>query len=74
MRPGEDVRVLVASGSEWLRAMIRQDFRMIQDIGYLSVPIGPQRERRLKLYLASGYAPAERTQAFETRYASQREP
>ena len=74
IRTGEDVRVLVASGSEWLRVMIRQDFRMIQDIGYLSVPIGPQRERRLKLYLASGYAPAERTQAFESRFASQREP
>ena len=74
MQPGEDARVLVASSGEGLRAMIRQDFAAIEEIGYLDIPLGPTRDRQLKLYLASGYRPAERTAEFEATYAPMREP
>jgi 4-amino-4-deoxy-L-arabinose transferase-like glycosyltransferase len=74
MQPGEDARVLIASGGDGLRAMIRQDFATIEEIGYLDIPLGPTRDRELKLYLASGYQPAERTAEFEATYAPMREP
>ena len=74
MQPGEDARVLLASSGEGLRPMIRQDFATIEEIGYLDIPLGPTRDRQLKLYVASGYHPAERTAEFEATYAPLREP
>lgn len=74
IQPGEDARVLVASGGQGYRAMIRQDFTKIEELGYVDIALGPTRERRLKLYLASGYRPAERTAEFEATYAPMREP
>lgn len=74
MREGEDGRVLIASSGEGYRAMIRQDFTTIEEEGYLNIRLGPTRERKLKLYLASGYHQAERTPEFEATYATQREP
>ena len=73
MRPGDDVRVLVASGAKGLRAMIRQDFTTIEELGYLDIPLGPTRDRQLKLYVASDYRPAERTPEFEAKFAHIRE-
>lgn len=74
LQTGEDARVLVASGGEGYRAMIRRDFVTIEELGYVDIPLGPTRDRRLKLYLASGYRPAERTPEFEATYATMREP
>jgi len=74
MRLGEDTRVLVASGGEGYRAMIRQDFSSIEEIGYVEIPLGPTRMRKLKLYSASGYHPVARTPEFEATYSTQREP
>ncbi len=73
LQPGEDRAVLVASGGPGFRAMIRADFAAIEEVGYLEVPISPRRMRKLKLYLASGYSQAPRTEEFETRYRDIRE-
>lgn len=68
VRPGEDSAVLVASISPGLRMMIREDFEKIEPIGYVDVPLTPKRNRRLKLYLASGYHQAERSAEFEAKH------
>lgn len=74
LRPGEDRAVLIASGSESLRPIIRADFASIRELGYLDIPLTPKRDRRLKLFLASGYSQAPRTPAFEAEYKDKREP
>lgn len=74
LRPGEDRRLLIVSSNEGLRPIIRQDFASIEELGYIIIPIGPSRERKLKLYLASAYQPAERTPEFEATYNGKREP
>lgn len=73
MRPGEDSAVLIASGGSGFRAMIRQDFASIRELGYVDIPLSPRRTRRLKLYLGSGYSQAQRTPEFEATYAQVRE-
>ncbi|HOZ27593.1 MAG TPA: glycosyltransferase family 39 protein [Hyphomonadaceae bacterium] len=68
IQPGEDARILIASGAGGNRPMIRQDFTTIEEIGYLSIPLGPTRERKFKLYVASGYHHTPRTPEFEAKY------
>ncbi len=70
----EDARVLVASISADLRPKIRQDFASFEELGYLTIPIGPTRARKLKLYLASDYAQAPRTPEFEAAFEGKSEP
>ena len=65
MLPGDDRKLLIASISPGLRMMLRDDFAKIEPIGYVDVKITPKRDRRLKLYLASGYHQHERTPEFE---------
>lgn len=74
LKPGDDRRLLIVSSNEGLRPVIRQDFASIEEMGYIVVPIGPTRVRKLKLYLASAYQPAERTPEFEAALAGKREP
>ena len=38
------------AGTDWLPPMIRADFASIRELGYLDIPLGPKRERKLKLY------------------------
>jgi hypothetical protein len=71
--PGEDTRVLVASYVPDFRPRIRADFASIEPVGVLTIPLGPKRQRVLKLYLASGYHPLPRTAEYEAEYAGQRE-
>jgi 4-amino-4-deoxy-L-arabinose transferase-like glycosyltransferase len=73
MQPGEDIRVLVASLKPDFRPRIRADFQSIEPVGEIVTPLGPGRERRLKLYLASGYKPLPRTPDYEAAYAGKRE-
>jgi hypothetical protein len=73
MQPGEDARILIASSSIGLRPLIQLDFATIEEIGFLDIPLGPMRDRQLKLYLASGYQPVERTAEFEATYGRPRE-
>ena len=68
IQPGDDVKMLIASGAGGNRPMIRQDFTTIEELGYLSIPLGPTRERKFKLYVASGYHHAPRTPEFEKTY------
>ena len=68
IQPGDDRKILIASGAGGNRVMIRQDFASIEEIGYISIPLGPTRERKFKLYVASGYHHVPRTAEFETKY------
>jgi hypothetical protein len=73
MLMGEDTRVLVASLKPDFRPRIRADFATIEPVGQVVTPLGPGRQRRLKLYLASGYKPLPRTPEYEARFAGQSE-
>jgi len=73
IRPGEDTAVLIASQSPSLRPIIRADFASIRELGYVDVPLTPKRDRRFKLYLASGYSQAPRTAEFEASIKDKRE-
>ena len=68
LQPGDDVKVLVASGAGGNRQMIRKDFTTMEELGYLSIPLGPTRERKFKLYAASGYHHQPRTPEFEAMH------
>ena len=74
LQAGDDTRLMIVSSNEGLRPIIREDFTSIEELGYLEIPIGPTRMRKLKLYLASGYQPAERTAEFEASFVGKREP
>lgn len=73
LQPGEDRAILLASGSEAQRIIIRADFASIRELGYVDIPLTPKRDRRLKLYLASGYSQAPRTAEFEASVVGKRE-
>jgi 4-amino-4-deoxy-L-arabinose transferase-like glycosyltransferase len=68
MQPGEDAKVLLASAIPEFRNMIRADFDTIEPAGFLTIPLDRKHKRVLKLYIASGYHPQPRTDAFELRY------
>jgi hypothetical protein len=73
MGPGEDARVLVASFIPEFRPRIRADFEAIEQLGTLTIPLGPKRERVLRLYLATGYRPLPRTAEYEAQFEDARE-
>jgi hypothetical protein len=73
IRPGDDVKALIASGGAGFRPKIRADFATMQEFGYLNIPLGPRRDRKFKLYIASGYRLAPRTPEFEAKYKGIRE-
>lgn len=73
MLPGEDARVLVASYVPDFRPRIRADFDSIEPVGTLTIPLGPKRQRVMKLYLASGYHPLPRTAEYEAEFQGKRE-
>jgi len=73
MLPGEDRAVLIASYRPDFRPRIRADFDTIESLGTLTVPLGPNRNRVLKLYLASGYHPLPRTAEYEASFEGKRE-
>ena len=68
LQPGDDTRLLIASIAPADRPMIRADFASTEPVGYLTVPLGPTRERKLKLYLASGYKHVPRTPGYEKQF------
>lgn len=70
LHASDATRLLIVSSNEGLRPIIRADFTTIEELGYLEIPIGPTRKRKLKLYVASGYNPPERDAAFEARFAN----
>ncbi len=73
MQPGEDAKVLIVSMRPNFRPRIRADFQSIEPLGDFVVALGPYKERRMKLYLASGYTPLPRTVEYEARFEGQRE-
>jgi len=60
--------VLVASMRKRFRPRIRGDFERIEELGYISIPLGGGKERRLKLYRASEFNPQARTDEWEDFY------
>jgi 4-amino-4-deoxy-L-arabinose transferase-like glycosyltransferase len=73
MQPGEDGKVLIASIRPQFRPRIRADFASIEPLGDFVVALGPYKERRMKLYLASGYQPLPRTPEYLAEFEGQRE-
>lgn len=71
--PGEDTRVLIATVGDSARPIIREDFKSIEVLGYIDIKLTPKRDRRFKLYLASGYSQAPRTPEFEKAHANMSE-
>ena len=65
--------VLIASIRSRFRPRIRGDFEQIEEIGYRSIPLGGDKERRFKLYRASGFQPQGRSQKWEDLYRDQTE-
>lgn len=63
--------ILIASVRRRFRKRIRADFEQIEEIGYLSIPLGGGLERRFKIYLGYGHEPLERSADWETRFAEQ---
>lgn len=74
IRPGDDRNILIASLHDWFRPIIRADFRSIRELGYATIPLGPRRERKLKLFAGSDYVRQKRTPEFEKRYETLSEP
>jgi hypothetical protein len=74
MRPGDDRNALIASLHDWFRPMIRADFKSIRELGYATIPLGPKRERKLKLFEGSGYDRQLRTPEFEKKFEVLIEP
>lgn len=73
VRAGDDRNALIASITPDHRAIIRADFATVAEHGYLTIPLGPTRVRKLKLYMASGYHHQPRTPEFEAKYKDQKE-
>lgn len=71
-------RVLVASYRSNLRPRIKADFESWERVGEISVDLGLRSNgcpirRELQLYLASGYAPRDRTQDWVDRFKTEDE-
>jgi 4-amino-4-deoxy-L-arabinose transferase-like glycosyltransferase len=73
MQPGEDARVLVASWRADYRPRVRADFVTSERIADISIPVGPTKQRPLRLFVASGYHPLPRTPEYEAKFAPLRE-
>ncbi len=76
-----DDRVLVASDRPDFRPRIRADFARFEHVGTLIVPLGQRPdgcpiERRLELYIGSGYVPLARDADWEEQFSgvSERKP
>ena len=69
MRPGDDRNVLIASYREDFIPRISADFASITPAGELSVSLGGNEVRTLRLFRASGYAPLPRTADYEARFS-----
>ncbi len=74
MRPGDDRNALIASLHDKFRPKIRSDFKSIRELGYATIPLGPKRERKLKLFEGSGYDRQLRTPEYEKTFEELSEP
>jgi 4-amino-4-deoxy-L-arabinose transferase-like glycosyltransferase len=70
LRPGEDARVLIISQRDDFRPMIRGDFTRMDRLPELVIPLdgNPKHDRVMAVYLASGYHPAPRDEAWRARF------
>jgi hypothetical protein len=71
-------RVLVASLRPGLRPKLRSDFASFEPVGQIRIVLGERGNgcpitRVFQLYIASGYAPAERTPEWESAFADETE-
>ncbi len=64
----EDRKVLFAVTVPAYRQRVAADFETFEPAGTLEIPIGPDRNRRLDLYLASGFEPLPRDAAYFERF------
>ncbi len=73
-----DARVLVASIHAGMRPKVRSDFASFEPVGQVRISLGKRGNgcpitRVFQLYMASGYAPAERTADWEASLEGQAE-
>jgi 4-amino-4-deoxy-L-arabinose transferase-like glycosyltransferase len=73
LAPGAAGPLLIASVHAGFRPRIRADFASVEPAGELVVPLGGDKVRRFRLYLASGYAPLPRTSEYFERFEGLRE-
>ncbi|XBQ14816.1 MAG: glycosyltransferase family 39 protein [Oceanicaulis sp.] len=69
---GYEGRVLIASERPEEIEVMRRDFETMQPAGEIAIDLGGGRERRYRLFLAEGYAPAARDAEFEAWVAERR--
>lgn len=64
---GFEGEVLVVSQRPFEAPLIEEDFARFEPAGEIVIALGPTRTRRYQLFLAEGYAPVPRDDAFEAR-------
>ncbi len=64
---GFEGEVLVVSQRPFEAPLIAEDFARFEPAGEIVIALGPTRTRRYQLFLAEGYAPVARDDAFEAR-------
>lgn len=64
---GFEGEVLVVSQRPFEAPLIAEDFARFEPAGEIVIALGPTRTRRYQLFLAEGYAPVRRDEAFEAR-------
>lgn len=65
--PGFEGEVLVVSQRPFEAPLMDEDFARFEPAGQIVIALGPTRTRRYQLFLAEGYAPVPRDDAFEAR-------
>ena len=74
----QDTRVLVVSIHPGMRPRMRSEFDTFEPVGEISIPLGRRSNgcpltRTFQLYVASGFHPQERTEAWERQFEGQSE-
>lgn len=62
------LRILIASGAGGNRPMIRRDFTTIEEIGYLTIPLGPSAGTEVEAASLPAISHVSRTPEFEAKY------
>lgn len=66
--PGDPRKLLVIVSRPRFAPRVLADFRRIQSLGLVHIPLGAGRTRQFELFEAQGYAPQTRDEAYEQRW------
>lgn len=64
-------RVLIANYKQHLQPAILRDFASVVPLGEISIALSRHEARKFKLFIAEGYQPAERSEAWEKRLVAE---